>query len=198
MRLAADIYDFARARLWTGAEPERILGVGHSLGAMTTEYMAFGKNKRFTKIANTGILTGNVYEGCRRGSTQSSADGIRYSTYSPNATTASLAMLFDFTTTTRRGCTNVEISPGYGFASYPYRNNPVELGLFEGLNSGGNGHVPQANIIKSVRDPLSVITEVHGYGGPGGTSAPQCGHNIYNTEYSNTQALSDIIDFLRN
>ncbi len=205
LALANWIYDFAMQTFEARGLPGngRILGVGHSLGSLTTEYMAFGNGRPFTKIANTGILSGNVYEGCRR-------RGVPGIDYIIKPTPPTPIMNFDFTSRSMRACTDVgDVTTGYsspeipynlGFALYPHANNPVVLGLFEGRDTRVNGHVPQANLIKQFRDSVvqPASTETHYYG----NGTDRCGHDVYafcqpaNGLYSGGDARYDALNFL--
>ncbi len=188
--LAADNYDSAmeilEAEGGPNTTPARVLGIGNRLGTHTTEFMAFGRNREFTKIANAGITTGNVYEGCRQ--VNEFPNGIAYD---PKGVISR-----DFTTISRDACTDVsngiynpEIRLNFGFGSYPHVDNPVVLGLFEGRNVNAYGLVPQAELIKSARDDALLPaekTQEYYYDG--------CGHDVY---ANCPGAVYDALNFLR-
>ncbi len=172
----AQIYDLmVTAAGYSSKDPtHRLIGVGYSLGGMQLMAAAFVKNRRFDRLAITGITQGDQKTGCIRGQ-QNIYDGYSY--------TGQILVNADLVTSSKYGCSlnagnPIDYNGDNNFENLPYHNK-WNLGLFEGDDHFDGGHDSQASYVFQNRGggPTSLIIY------------PGAGHGIWGESVSSVSTL---------
>lgn len=183
---SSEIYNLASEKLGFDSRNlnHKIVGVGWSIGAIKLQAMSFMDGNRIDNIALTGILLGDVAQGCKS-FVKRKNDGYSWKAFHD------LAMMV---TKNFQGCYGTPDKPSeyteqLNFERQPYYSK-WKLGLFEGEAIKDRGLIPgnlaQAKYIKRKREEVGAPVTFHSY--------PNCGHELINC--TKGKAVDDIINFI--
>lgn len=218
---SADLYDGAIQKL--GYQPHNpsheMVALGYSIGAVLVQAMAFTNNKKFDRIALTGVMVGDAVRGCQDGLKQLARlrevpmsiepnDFCKDEAISGGTSWAAFMELAQLITKSGNGCciekpnefgscsagTKNEYTNNYNFEEQPYFANS-NLAMFEGdmncLHPDLFNNIPASNMAQ-----VNYIAAVRAKKNAKTKifSYPGVGHTIINL--AGERAVKDIIDFL--